>query len=229
MNKKTSTAEILGACLVWGGIGILMGLRYISMHFPRWGGLPFFVALLMLGTGFTLWQWKENRYRFDINSLPPLVIVFGSLILFAVFIQLNLQICRFRLGGMPLSVRWLPTMLTQLFVVGAGIFIHMAGYPPPPARRPAGRTWAAIIFSAATAVGLNFLFHSRIGDLTTTLRSTQRCYPGGTCYDVGLEAWGGTGATILLGINLLQILLIINALYGAYVLLFSSQARGASS
>jgi len=65
---------------------------------------------------------------------------------------------------------------------------------------------------------LNGLFSSNVGDLTTTMQPTKRCYPGGSCYSVGMEAWGGLGTTLLMAINLLQGILILNALSGIYFL-----------
>jgi len=80
----------------------------------------------------------------------------------------------------------------------------------------AGRTLAAIFLSVLAIYLLNFVFYSNPGDLQAEFKPTLRCYPGGTCYSVGLEQWGGFGALLLMTVNLFQGILIFNAAAGIW-------------
>ncbi|MCA9394702.1 MAG: hypothetical protein KC900_10890 [Candidatus Omnitrophica bacterium] len=74
---------------------------------------------------------------------------------------------------------------------------------------------------------MNFLFYADIDDLTTPLKPTQSCYPGGTCRDVGMEPWGGQGTLLLSAVNLMQGLLVFDVLFGIYLLVFKLRTKGA--
>lgn len=211
-------AAAIGWLLIGGAIITCLFLKTIDDAYGI-GDVVFRYILLGFVVGFSLWRWSDNDFKMEFESIPPLFRVSG-LFLFVVFLLwLNLEICKYRLGVPYMSFMFLSTILLHFlaFLIGGLIIFASHGIfgdnPASPLRSLAGVTLSLLAFWA-----LNQVFHSNIGDLTTDMKPTKTCYPGGTCYDSGMSAWGGYGATFLMLVNFMQGVLAFNILYGLFLL-----------
>ena len=230
-QKKSPTSIIAG---IMCGVAIVLGVfvKNFDDYRPGWGSRVFFLVVLLFCGALILWKWEENGFRYNWDSIPAPMIVIGSLGLFFLFLLLNLWICKWRLGIQGMGFRPLSTMLVHLIVFGMGIGIHFGSFfvNYSTGEFRSGR-WilTALILSAAAAYLLNSIFYTEVGDLGTRMLPTKRCYPGGTCYSVGNEIWGGTGTTFLMGVNLMQGILILNTVSGIYFMIRKFNIKGAPS
>lgn len=188
-------------------------------------GVGVVTAVLFIVIAFTLPQWEKNNYRWNSQSVPGGVKVIALLVFAVLFMLTNTLVCSYRLGE-----RVMPNILAALIVQSlmffVGAWIYGISYPrwPKTGKFSVSRTVIAIILSVVAFCLLNFIFYSHIGDTQAEYKATRRCYPGGGCYDAGMEQWGGYGAIVLLSVNLVQGMLIFNALAG-FVHLYRNRMR----
>ncbi len=220
LKTRKAIAAAIGWILILGAIGAGIFIKNIDQAYGA-GNAVFRYIVLAFVTGFTLWQWADNDFKLEIDSVPPLFRIGGAFVFAFFLLWLNLEVCKFRLGIPHMSFMFLPTILLHLLtlLIGVGI-VAGSHFTLKGKRAPKWRSAVAIALSVAAVLGLNMIFTGEVGDvgdLTTKMLPTLTCYPGGTCYNSGMGAWGGEGTTFLMLANFLQGILVFNVLFGLYL------------
>lgn len=179
------------------------------------GAVAIGFGILLLIYASVLDHWQKSQFRLSSDALPGWLHVVTLMLGAVLVIIINMKISSWRLGTDVVPNVFHMLIVQSLVFLATGVCCtsmwgdqhQVAGI---------GRTVLIILGSLTMAWGLNLLFHADVGDLKADWKPTRRCYPGGSCYDAGLEQWGGSGALFVLSISLAQLVFIWNALAGVW-------------